>query len=117
MPQKVDRLSRVNTLLKQELANALEKYLHTPAGMLVSITEVNASVDLRNATVHVSLFGGAPADRREVMEELQNIRCDLQKMLGRTLGFKHTPVLLFKQDLRQERGDRVLAILNGEEPK
>lgn len=111
MAEKVDRLTRVNALLKREIANLLERDLLSESGILVSIPEVRASVDLRNATVSVSMLGGDPAGRRRVMERLREERVEIQHRLAETLGFKHTPVLEFRQDRRTEQGDRVLAIL------
>ena len=108
---KVDRLTRVNELLKRELAQMVEEMHHRPSSMLASITQVNASVDLRQATVYVSVFGGTPAQRRIFFEELEAERSGFQRELAHTLGFKHTPVLNFREDLRQAQGDRVLAIL------
>ena len=108
---KVDRLTRVNELLKREIAQLIEDMHGRPASMLASVTQVNASVDLRQATVYVSVFGGTPAQRRVFFEELENERVSFQHTLARQLGFKHTPVLSFRDDKRQEQGDRVLAIL------
>ena len=113
MAEKVDRLTRVNELIKRELANYLEKFpLATAENMLVSITAVNTSVDLRNATVSVSIFGGKNSDRQDIFRELSAKRMDMQRVLAKTLAFKHTPVLAFKPDRRLELGDRVLALLN-----
>ena len=113
MAEKVDRLTRVNELIKRELANYLEKFSPVPANnMLVSVTEVVTSVDLRNATVSVSIFGCSAGERNEVFKNLNAGRNDMQKVLARTLAFKHTPVLNFKPDRRLELGDRVLALLN-----
>ena len=113
MAEKVDRLTRVNELIKREIANYLEKFpLATAENMLVSITEVNSSVDLRNATVSVSIFGGKENRRADVFKELNSKRMDMQRVLARNLAFKHTPVLAFKPDRRLEMGDRVLAVLN-----
>lgn len=108
---KVDRLTRVNELLKRELAQMVEEMHNRPSSMLASITQVNASVDLRQATVYVSVFGGTPAQRRMFFEELEAERGGFQRDLAHTLGFKHTPVLNFREDTRQAQGDRVLAIL------
>ena len=108
---KVDRLTRVNELLKRELALLLETMHHRSASMLASVTQVNASVDLRQATVYVSIFGGTPAERRALFAELEAERVEFQHRLAVSLGFKHTPVLTFREDRRQEQGDRVLAIL------
>ena len=113
MAEKVDRLTRVNELIKRELANYLEKFpLATAENMLVSITEVNTSVDLRNATVSVSIFGGKNTSRNEIFKELNCKRTDMQKVLAKVLAFKHPPVLAFQPDRRLELGDRVLAMLN-----
>ncbi len=113
MAEKIDRLTRVNELVKRELANLMEKITPPAPNMLISVTEVSASVDLRNATVSVSIFGGSNAERAEVFRMLNAKRVDFQKHLARHLAFKHTPVLSFKPDRRLELGDRVLELLNG----
>ena len=59
----------------------------------------------------MSVFGGTPAQRRVFFEELEAERVPFQHELARQLVFKHTPVLTFRDDKRQEQGDRVLAIL------
>jgi len=112
MAEKIDRLTRVNVLLKHELANLFERCLRVPSGMLVSVTEVNVSVDLRNATIHVSIFGGKPSDRQAIMHELAEMRPEFQSRIGRTLAFKRTPVLDFRLDTRTEKGDRVFGLLH-----
>ncbi len=109
---KVDRLTRVNELLKRELAGLLERGLVVfPPKLLVSVTAVTASVDLRRARVLVSVFGGGPAEQREVFKALAGERVELQRRIARTLGFKHTPVLEFEPDDRMAAGDRVLELL------
>ena len=118
MAEKIDRLTRVNELIKRELANYLEKFpLATAENMLVSITEVNTSVDLRNATVGISIFGGTrtASSSAAIFKELNARKNDIQRHLAKVLGFKHTPVLLFKEDRRTELGDKVLELLNGDE--
>ena len=112
---KVDRLTRVNELLKREIADLLERGELCPPGMLLSVTEVNTSVDLRNASVGISVFGGDAKAREAALHELEARRSDIQHRIGRTLKFKHTPVLAFHRDDRMERGDRVLEILNAAE--
>ena len=112
MAEKVDRLIRVNELLKRELAEAIGRGIISAPGVLASVTEVRSSVDLRNATVCVSIFGGTPAEQENVMRELIRARSEFQHVIAGKLGFKHTPVLYFKRDMRQEKGDRVLELLN-----
>ena len=102
MAERIDRLTRVNELIKREMAGLLEKVTPPAPNMLISVTEVSASVDLRNATVSVSIFGGDNAARAEVFRTLNAKRVDFQKHLARYLAFKHTPVLMFKPDRRLE---------------
>ena len=111
MAEKVDRLTRVNELIKRELAGLFGRGLFSAPGMLVSVTEVITSVDLRNATVHVSIMGGKASDKEHVMHQLDQLRPEFQRELARTLAFKRTPVLCYKLDRRVERGDRVLEII------
>jgi len=107
-----DRLIRVNELLKRVLGEQITRGLIAPSpSVLVSVTEVRTSVDLRNATVSVSVFGGGRAERRQVLENLHASRKELQHDLAHELGFKHTPVLNFRLDTRVAAGDRVLGIL------
>ncbi len=112
MAGSVDRLTRVNELIKRELAQLAERDSIAPAGTLVSITEVNTSVDLRNATVYVSVFGGGNAAKRTVEKQLHLYRPEWQRRMATTLAFKHTPVLCFRLDERMAAGDRVLEIID-----
>ena len=107
-----DRLTRVNELIKREMSELITRYSIAPSpSMLVSVTEVRTSVDLRNATVSVSVFGGDKIAQRMVLDNLNAARRDFQSSMARTLGFKHTPVLAFRIDKRVAAGDRVFALL------
>ena len=107
-----DRLTRVNELIKREVSDLIYRNSVSPsASVLVSVTEVRTSVDLRNATVSVSVFGGDNIARRMVLENLNAARRDFQSAMAKTLGFKHTPVLNFRIDSRVAAGDRVFAML------
>ena len=107
-----DRLTRVNELIKREMSELITRYSIAPSpSMLVSVTEVRTSVDLRNATVSVSVFGGDKIAQRMILENLNAARRDFQSTMARTLGFKHTPVLTFRIDKRVAAGDRVFALL------
>ena len=107
-----DRLTRVNELIKREMSELITRYSIAPSpSMLVSVTEVRTSVDLRNATVSVSVFGGDKIAKRMVLDNLNAARRDFQSAMARTLGFKHTPVLAFRIDKRVAAGDRVFALL------
>ena len=107
-----DRLTRVNELIKRELSDLITRFSIAPSpSVLISVTEVRTSVDLRNATVSVSVFNGDKIVNRQVLEALNSKRRDFQSAMAKTLGFKHTPVLNFRIDSRVAAGDRVFAML------
>ncbi|MCP3964942.1 MAG: 30S ribosome-binding factor RbfA [Lentisphaerae bacterium] len=108
----VDRITRVNELLKREIADLVERGGIAPSNsVLVSVTEVKTSVDLRKALVFISVFGGDKEVKHNVLRKLQKRRVDLQKNISRVVSLKYTPVLKFTLDDRMESGDRVLSIL------
>ena len=110
---EADRLTRGNELLKREIADNLEKcLLFSGNGALVSVTEVKTSVDLRNATVFVSIFVPKNGSKHDIWNEILEKRIEIQRNIAKNLKFKHTPVIAFKLDERLENGDRVLQLLN-----
>ncbi len=112
-----DRIARVNEILKREIAAILEKENITRTGTLISITKVQCSSCLKNATVYVSVYGGGTEAEEEVLELLESKRALIQKRVAKTIILKYTPVLRFTLDRNLEEGDRVLNILRNLEEK
>ena len=116
MSAGVDRLTRVNALLKREIADYLESgAVILPSGALISVTEVKSSVDLRNAVVFISVFGGGNEAKHATLKALSRTRNDLQSKIARDLQFKHTPRLTFELDDRMAEADRVWRLLEDAE--
>jgi ribosome-binding factor A len=108
----VDRIARVNEILKREIADLIERGGIAPSSsVLVSVVEVKTSSDLRNAVVFISVFGGNKEIKQEVLKNLHKNRKDLQKKVSRDVVLKYTPILDFKLDDRLEAGDKVLSML------
>jgi ribosome-binding factor A len=105
-----DRLTRVNELLKREIADLVEKE-DFGESCLVSVTGVKSSCDLRNAHVGISVFGGGDEAKRKAIRILLKHRADIQRKIARDLTLKYTPVLRFELDSNIENGDRVLSLL------
>ena len=103
-------MDRVNALLKVEIADLLERQQLGAGKGLVSVTQVEASSDLRYATVYVSVLGDANF-KKSVIRALLASRGHLQKSISKDVVMKYTPVLSFKIDERMELGDKVLHIL------
>jgi ribosome-binding factor A len=108
-----DRLTRVNELLKREIGTALFQILADGEADLstITITSVQASTNLRNAKVMVSIRD-TDQKRHEVLSVLKRHRPELQDLINRNLKIKYTPRLAFELDMSVEKGDHVLQVLS-----
>ena len=108
----VDRLTRVNALLKREIAESLYRVF---AGKdfdfaAVTVTHVFISSDLHTARVLVSILGHEK-DRAGILRQLQQYHGPIQKLLSKHVILKYTPQLHFELDTSDEQGDHILRIL------
>lgn len=106
-----DRIARVNEILKREIAGILEKENITIPDALISITKVQCSSCLKNATVYVSVYGGGTEAGERAIALLEEKRALIQRRVSRSIILKYTPVLRFTLDRNLEEGDRVLGLL------
>jgi ribosome-binding factor A len=106
------RIVRVNELLKRELGNLIaQKNIAPSNSVLISVTEVKTSPDLRTAKVFISVFGGDEETKGEVIKTLQKRRIELQHDISAVVTLKYTPVLKFLVDERLAQGDRIFELL------
>ena len=109
----VDRLDRVDSLLKRVIGDAMFRIMQTDtvgAG-LITVTGVRCAKNLRNATVKVSVFGEPEVQKRALAHLIHHTH-DFEKVINREVRMKFTPQLRFELDHSIEKGDAVLAILN-----
>jgi len=108
----VDRLTRINALLKREIAEALYRVFAGKAFDLaaVTITHVFISSDLHTARVLVSIRGHE-AQRGGILHRLQQQHGALQKLISKHVILKYTPQLHFELDVSLEQGDHILRLL------
>ena len=113
MPIKPDRLTRVNEILKREIADVLEKNGINESNFTVSVTKVILSTNLRSAVVFISILGGKDPEEnyRKVLPRLMKLRPLVQSNIARHVTLKYTPVIRFEHDLNIVEGDHVLALL------
>lgn len=105
------RLDRVNHLLQQEIAELLTRELKDPRlGVMVSITGVETSPDLRTAKVYVSIYG-SETESEQALEALRGAAGFLRRELSARLRMKQVPVLIFERDRSIERGARITELL------
>jgi ribosome-binding factor A len=108
----VDRLQRVNEMLRREVSEALYHVIGEASFDIgaVTVTEVQASRDLRTARVGVSIRGHE-TERKAMLHLLDRHRGQIQALINRHMGLKYTPRLAFELDTSVEKGDHVLSLL------
>ena len=109
----VDRIVRVNELLKRVLADLMETLaLNEENGCIISITRVECASNLKSAQVYVSILG-AKSDEAEqrVIRRLIERKSEIQMLMSQEVILKYTPVLQFILDKSVSEGDRVLDLL------
>jgi ribosome-binding factor A len=103
-------MRRVNAALREVLSEGIGE-LKDPRIGFVTITGVDTSPDLRQATVYVSVLG-TEKKRDETIEGLQSSHGVLQSRVNRELRLKRTPQLTFEYDPTVERGVRLSRLLD-----
>ena len=109
----VDRLERINSLLKRVIGESVFRVLQgdDTNPVLVTVTGVNCAKNLRNATVRVSVFG-EPAEQNRVLSHLVRRTHDFERIVNSEVRLKFTPQLRFVLDHSLEKGDHVLQLLD-----
>ena len=93
-PRQYPRTARLNQLLREILADALE-HIDDDRLELLTITAVEVDPDLRQAVVYYDSLQGEDGDA-EVLEALGELRTRLQAAIGREARVKRTPELSFR---------------------
>jgi ribosome-binding factor A len=100
------RTARVNQVLREVVADALERLADADDRLrMATVTAVDTTPDLRNATVFLSSLPPEMADA------LDAHRGALQRAIGHEVRLKRTPHLAFAPDPAVASGERVEEIL------
>ncbi|MBZ0324870.1 MAG: 30S ribosome-binding factor RbfA [Alphaproteobacteria bacterium] len=106
------RQLRVGEELRHALAGLLARGdLRDPvlAAGKVTVTEVSASPDLRNATAYVMPLGGV--DRAETLAALRRAAPYLRRQVAAEVRLRHMPNLTFEIDTSFDAGARIDALI------
>lgn len=104
------RQERVEELIRQEVSAILRERVSDPRIGFVSLTAVEVSPDLENASVFVSILGDEP-QKQAAMQGLYSATGFIRGELGHHLELRLTPKLRFIRDDSIERGSQVLGII------
>jgi ribosome-binding factor A len=105
------RQERVEELIKEEVCEILRERVSDPRIGFVSVTSVEVSPDLENASIYVSIFG-EEKQKEEAMKGLASATKFIRGELGHRLELRVTPGIRFIRDDSLDRGSRVLGLIN-----
>jgi ribosome-binding factor A len=110
-----DRMRRVNEAVREVISEGVGE-LKDPRVGFVTVTGVETSADLRQATVFVSVLG-TESKRDKTLAGLAAAHGVLQARLARELRLKRTPQLTFEYDPTVERGVRMTQLIDELAPR
>jgi len=96
---------RVGDQIQIELSDILRRKFKDPRLGFVTITRVDVTPDLRQASVYVSVLEG------EGFTILEGAKGFLRSELGRRIKLRHVPDLIFREDHSAEKARRVEELL------
>ena len=94
----MERMDRINQLMKREIGKIVQQDLQDPRFQFVSITKVKVSPDLKNAWVGFSFLGNR--DQAEnVKEALKHASGFVRRLVSQRVDLRHTPFIEFVYDI------------------
>lgn len=103
------RAIRVSEVIRRELSFCFQREVELE-GLVLTISSVETTADLKEASIFVSLFDASISDEL-LLDILNRHRSEWQRWIGKRLQSKFTPRLTFKIDDSLYRGDKVLRII------
>ena len=105
------RQARVEELIRQEVCEILRGKVSDPRVGFVSLTGVEVSPDLENASIYVSILGDEKK-KNDALHGLYSATSFIRGELGHRLELRIVPKVRFFRDDSLERGSRVLGLIN-----
>lgn len=104
------RVARMNELLREEVGLLIHDEMKDPRVGFATVTAVESSPDLKNATVFISVLGDEK-EKDQTLEAVSKARGFIQGELGKRLSLKYTPSLKFERDDTADASIRIAKIL------
>ncbi len=106
------RTERLNHLIRHEITDLLQREAKDPRlAVLVTVTRVSVSSDLRYARIFISVMG-TEEEKSAAMAALQAGTGFLRRELSHRLSLRHSPELSFWYDDTMEKAGHVLQLIH-----
>lgn len=104
------RANRVAEQMKKELGDIITRKLKDPRVGFVTVTDVEVTGDLQQATVYVSVLGNEK-QKEDTILGLMKARGFIRSEIGKRIRLRKTPEIMFEYDVALEYGNRIEDIL------
>jgi len=105
------RPNRVGEQIKKEMTDILQRDLKDPRIGFVTVTEVEVTGDLQQATVYITVLGNNE-QKESTLQGLSKATGFIRSEIGKRIRLRKTPELLFKFDESTEYGNKISTILH-----
>ncbi|SEO79929.1 30S ribosome-binding factor RbfA [Propionispora vibrioides] len=104
------RVEKVQEFIKQEASKIILNELKDPRVGFVTVTQVEATGDLRHAKIYVSLLG-SDEQKAQTWEGLQKALGFLRSEIGKRLRMRFSPELTLHLDESLDYSDKIQKLL------
>lgn len=104
------RSSRVGEQIKKEISQIIQSELKDPRIGFVTITGVDVTGDLSQATIFLSVYG-SEQEIKDNLEAIEGAKGFLRNEIGKRIRFRHIPEIFFKLDNSIDYGNRIEKLL------
>ena len=91
-----NRISKLNSLVQEELSKIIQREVEFERGVLVTVYKVDVSADVAHANIHISII--PEANERKALNNLRENIFKIQQTLNKKLVLKTVPKIRFVID-------------------
>ena len=112
MPSKQFRVDRLAGEIQREVDDILLKRVHDPRVKGITITGVDVTGDLQQATIYYSLLSDLASDGEKAQAGLDKATGLIRSELGSRLNIFKTPAIKFERDKSIAYGSKIDQLIN-----
>ncbi|MCZ8535653.1 MAG: 30S ribosome-binding factor RbfA [Mesobacillus sp.] len=105
-----NRSNRVAEQMKKELGEIIARRLKDPRIGFVTVTDVEVTGDLQQATVYITVLGD-DRKRQETLKGLAKAKGFIRTEIGQRIRLRKTPELMFEFDESSAYGNKIDTLL------
>jgi ribosome-binding factor A len=102
------RTRKVASLVQQVVASSLVQELARPE---VTVTGVDVSPDLRQATVWVGIIAPNPKSQQDLLKQIESVKGEVQAAVAHEMTTKFVPRLHFKLDTGGDYAEHISKLI------